>query len=104
MSTELKDALITFGRALFSAGVAAAIVFVTGLGTALFSTAPEVIAKGAIIAFLTGALMFAGTYLRNVTTEPVPTGPMASPDKRVSVGRAGAHLERTRSWADLLPI
>jgi hypothetical protein len=96
MNQGFKDALILFGRAIFSAAVGAAIVYITGIN--LLTTSPDVIGKGLTEAVITGVLLFLGTYLRNVTTEPV------QPIAAQRLKGAGPHFQRTRSWADNLPF
>ncbi len=84
-----KSSLIVFGRAIFSAGVAGAIVFTRDN----FLTLPsDQLAKGALIAFLTGAILFVGNYLREITT------PAATPKPQLRSGK------KSKVWADYLPF
>jgi hypothetical protein len=106
MSQPLKDAIIVFLRACFSAGVGAVITYTQGINI-LTASGPE-LGKGITIAFITGVLLFCGSYLRNVTTQPVPqpvvpVTPATARPTYMGV-RAGAHFMRTKSWADYLPI
>lgn len=103
MSSELKDAIITFVRAVIAAGVATAIVYVAGVN--VLSADPGVVAKGIADAFLTGALLFLGAWARNATTTPIGTPPRTARRGATVVQRpAGPHGTRTRSWADNLPV
>jgi hypothetical protein len=105
MDPALKDAIITFLRGAFAAGVAAALVYVGGVD--LSAVVPMTFAKEVGMAFIAGVLLFLGAWARNATTEPIPPMPMGAPSRRADgtvVPVAGAHRNRTRSWADVLPI
>ncbi len=91
----LKNAIIVFLRACFSAGMAAAVVYTQHFN--LLSGSAQDFGRGVTIAFVTGVLLFAGDWLRSLTTQPVTS---------VTTRRQGAgrHFLRTKSWADFLPF
>lgn len=96
----MQEALITFGRALFSAGVSAAIIFTRDN---FLTTPADQLWKGILIAFLTGVIMFAGDWLRNYTVTPVPT-PQAVRAESLKT-RTYSVVSRPRfAWAHYLPF
>lgn len=103
MSPELKDAIISFLRALVSAGVGYVLVYIAGVNLLQVGTAE--LTHGVTMAFITGVLIFLGNWARNATTQPAATSqPAQAAPSAERRALAGPHLNRTRSWADALPI
>lgn len=98
MNNEFKDALITFFRGAFATGIGAAITYVTGINL-LGPVTTAQLGQGITVAFITGVLLFCGQYLRNTQSRPAPV------ESRPALGgTAGPHRQRTKVWADFLPI